>query len=81
MGQITEEVDNVSLNSKLERKIKDGEIAYFKYNKFSDIEKIGGGGFGEVYKADSHGTVVALKRFSVKKGLEQSCIDEFVKKV
>ena len=67
---------------KIEQKIKDGEITYFEYSEFHNVEKIGEGGFGKVYKADainhhSNGIeVVALKKF---KGLEKS--HKFVKEV
>ena len=43
--------------------INNGDIVYFEYDKFSNIDEIGRGGFGIVCKADltSMGLEVALK--------------------
>ena len=45
----------------IDNKIKDGDIIYFEYDKFSNVKKIARGGFGEVSKANLTSMVVALK--------------------
>ncbi|CAG8506413.1 897_t:CDS:2 [Funneliformis mosseae] len=48
----------------MEKKINDGDINYFKYDEFTNVEKVGNGAFGVVEKADwinGGSTQVALK--------------------
>ncbi|CAG8599305.1 16388_t:CDS:2 [Funneliformis caledonium] len=48
----------------MEKKINDGDINYFKYDEFKNVEKVGNGAFGVVEKADwinGGSTQVALK--------------------
>ena len=62
-----------SLRKWIDMKIKDGDINYFEYNNFSNIEKINEGAFGIVDRADwnNGGIRVALKRL-----LNNSMIDD-----
>ena len=56
-----------------EKNINGDGITHFEYNEFHNIEMIGEGGFGKVYKAEiisSHDhrvNVVALKKLKKKK--------------
>ena len=48
----------------IDKKIEDGDILYFEYSKFSNVDEIGKGAFGKVSSADYTNTKIALKRFS-----------------
>lgn len=68
----------------IKEKIKKGDINYFDYNEFNNIEKIDKGGFGIVSKATTNdGMQVALKSFINKKGsgIEENIIKNFIKEV
>ena len=41
-----------SLNEWVDLKIKDGDIIYFEYSEFSNVEKVGEGAFGIINRAD-----------------------------
>ncbi|GBC01762.1 hypothetical protein RclHR1_04320003 [Rhizophagus clarus] len=65
----------------IRKKIKDEDIHYFEYKEFNDIEEIGKGGFGVVYKAvTNYGMQVAFKGLIEKKTLkiEKDDIIKFV---
>src|ERR1051325_4818248 len=52
-----------SFNKWIDKKVNDDDINYFEYDEFSNVEKVGEGGFGVVNRADweSGGIKVALK--------------------
>ncbi|PKK64551.1 hypothetical protein RhiirC2_756530 [Rhizophagus irregularis] len=51
----------------LEQYIKKHDLKYYKYDEFNDIEEIGGGLVGKVYKANwkQNGKCLVLKSFSL----------------
>jgi serine/threonine protein kinase len=53
-------------------------INYHDYNEFQNIECIGSGGFGNVYRAnwESSNTVVALKSLKNGKGFMKEIVNE-----
>ena len=72
----------------IDDKIKNGDIDYFEYNKFSNIVVIGRGGFGKVSRADlnSTGLEVALKssiyeNSNIKENDDIDMLDDLVKEV
>jgi len=71
-----------SLKEWFETKVKDGDINHFDYKEFSEIEKIGVGGFGIVNRANwnNRGIKVALKVLS-NNSISKDDIDEFIKEV
>ena len=66
-----------SLKEWIDLKVEHEDINYFEYNSFSNIERIDGGAFGIVERADwiDGGIKVALKSL-----LNNSSIDESQKK-
>ena len=62
----------------IEQCIKQKHIKYYEYNKFSNIIKIGSGGFSHVYRANLKQKVFALKSFSVA---DNSLVKEIVSEV
>ena len=61
----------------IDMKVKDGDIDYFEYNNFSNIEIVDEGEFGVVKRADC--SVVGIK-VALKSLLNNSTIDEEQKK-
>ena len=62
----------------IEKCIKEKHIKHYDYKKFSNIIKIGNGGFGQVYRANLKQSVFALKSFSVA---DNSLVKEIVSEV
>ena len=52
-----------SLNEWIDLKVKEGDINFFEYDEFCNVEKVGEGAFGIVNRADwkSCGIKIALK--------------------
>ncbi|CAG8469554.1 21046_t:CDS:2 [Cetraspora pellucida] len=50
----------------LNKEVKNGNIFFYKYSLFSNIEAIGRGGFGSISSADYDGEKVALKNLNTK---------------
>ena len=71
-----------STNEWIDKKIKDGDIHYFEYNEFSNLEEVGQGAFGVVYRADwkNCGVKVALKTLKIRT-YNHSINDKFLKEV
>ncbi|CAG8673333.1 11912_t:CDS:1, partial [Ambispora gerdemannii] len=69
-------------NKWLETAISENQIKFFDYKGFIDINVIGHGAFGEVYKSKlkKDGRTFAMKCLYIKKGQskENSCI-QFIK--
>ena len=72
-----------SLKKWIEIKIEDGDINYFEYNDFRNIEKMNEGGFGVVYKADwnNGGIKVALKTLLNISMIDEAKKEKFLKEV
>jgi hypothetical protein len=76
-----------SVTNWINKKINDGYIQYFEYDKFSQIFKIGRGAFGKVSGAVLDNTeLVALKSFvyedsNIKEDELNRLDDEFIKEV
>ncbi|CAB4431192.1 unnamed protein product [Rhizophagus irregularis] len=72
-----------SVKEWIEEKIKNGNICYFEYYKFSQIIEIGKGRFGKVSKANLANKVVALKILISNNSEEEfnDVNDEFVKEL
>ena len=74
-----------SLNGWIEEKIRDKDITYFEYSKFTNISEVGIGGYGVVNKADLPDSRirVALKTLINSKNskVEKNDIKELVKEV
>ncbi|CAI2163881.1 1800_t:CDS:2 [Funneliformis geosporum] len=71
-------------NSKwLEQAIKEGHINFHEYENFSDVEVIGRGAFGEVYKAtwNNRGMIVALKSLlsPLEENVSPQLLNELIK--
>ena len=66
----------------IDNKIKNEVIIYFEYDKFSNIEEIGRGGYSKVSKADlaDMGYEVALKSYIYKEN-DIDRLNELVKEV
>ena len=58
---ITSTLEMTPLKEWIGIRVKNGEIDYFEYEDFKNIEKIGEGAFGVVNKADLNDSKVALK--------------------
>ena len=69
----------------LEKAIEEGHINFHAYDKFSDVEAVGKGAFGEVYKAswNNRGMVVALKSLlgTFTEGVDSNIFNEFINEV
>ncbi|CAG8689838.1 4178_t:CDS:2, partial [Racocetra persica] len=50
----------------LKKEVKNGNISFYNYSLFGDIETIGRGGFGFISSADYDGEKVALKNLKTK---------------
>ncbi|CAG8459774.1 6256_t:CDS:2 [Racocetra fulgida] len=50
----------------LKKEVENGNIFFYNYSLFSDIEAIGSGGFGLISSADYDGEKVALKNLKTK---------------
>ncbi|KAF0519663.1 kinase-like protein [Gigaspora margarita] len=72
-----------TLNESLKEIIKENKLYVFDYNEFTNFEKIGSGGFGEVQKAywKTRGYIVALKSLRVDIILGEKAIQEFIKEL
>jgi hypothetical protein len=71
-----------SLNEWIDKKIKDDNLYYFKYNKFNNVEIIGKGTFGMINKADwKNGINVALKVLENNPSINESDMNKFIKEV
>ncbi|GBB97330.1 hypothetical protein RclHR1_02970005 [Rhizophagus clarus] len=73
-----------SLNEWIDAKIKDGNIYYVEYNEFSDVRKIGKGGFGIIESAywENSGIKIALKTLiNNNSSVDENSMDEFVKEL
>ncbi|GES80191.1 kinase-like domain-containing protein [Rhizophagus clarus] len=72
-----------SLNEWIDTKIKDGNIDYVEYNEFSDVKKIGEGGFGIVESAywENCGIKIALKTLINNSSVDENSMNEFVKEL
>ncbi|GES97471.1 kinase-like domain-containing protein [Rhizophagus clarus] len=66
----------------IKQKIEDEDILYFEYGKFIEFEKIGKGGFGDVYKAETiDEKKVALKCLRKSSKIEENVLKDFVKEL
>jgi serine/threonine protein kinase len=67
----------------LKERLKDGNINYFEYDDFSDIEKIGEGGFAVVERANwiDGGIEVVLKTIEGSTIDEENVLKEVIKEV
>ncbi|GBC05823.1 hypothetical protein RclHR1_06450001 [Rhizophagus clarus] len=67
----------------IEEKIKNEYVHYFEYDNFSQIDKIGSGSFGEVYKASlANRGLVALKMiFNEHLNIEDDVINKFIEEL
>ena len=81
-----EETENSSKNiNEWAKWIEDGIdkefINHYNYNEFQDIQPVGYGGFGKVYRAnwESSNTVVALKR--IENNVKSCVMKEIVNEV
>ncbi|GBB84214.1 hypothetical protein RclHR1_10830005 [Rhizophagus clarus] len=72
-----------SFNEWIDTKIKDGNIDYTEYSEFSDVEKIGEGGFGIVKSAKwkNYGIKIALKTLINNSSVDENSMNEFVKEL
>lgn len=76
---------NNTINNEWIQWIEDGiageYINYHDYNEFHDMERIGTGGFGEVYRAnlESSNTVVALKSLTSGNNNMKEIVNEVLK--
>lgn len=72
-----------SLNEWIDLKIKDGDINYFEYDEFTNIEKVGEGAFGIVNRADwkSGEIKVALKVLTRHSTVGENNMKKFLKEV
>ena len=61
----------------IEQCIKEKHIKYYDHKKFNNIEVIGTGGFGKVFKANRKQQDFALKSFN----LDNSTVKEIVSEV
>ena len=62
----------------IEQCIKEKHIKHYDYKKFSNIVKIGSGGFGQVYRANLKQSVFALKSFNE---VDNSLVKEIISEV
>ena len=62
----------------LEKEINNEHVDYFEYSEFNNIQPIGNGGFGSVFRADwkSTGTTLALKSFNNQKSTLKELVNE-----
>ena len=62
----------------LEKEIANGQLDYFEYSKFKNIQPIGNGAFGSVFRADqkSTDTTFALKSFNNQKSTLKELVNE-----
>jgi hypothetical protein len=76
-------VNMTSLNEWIETKIKDGDINYFEYEEFTNMEKVGEGAFGVVNRADwkSGEIKVALKVLTRHSTVDEHNMKKFLKEV
>ena len=73
-----------SLSEWIDEKVNDNVINYFNYGEFSNIEKIGVGGFGVVNRANwnNRGIKVALKIVLLNdSSISQDDVNEFIREV
>ena len=72
-----------SLKEWIDLKIKDGDIVYFEYSEFSEVEKIGQGGFGIIERAHwkSGGITVALKILTKNPSINEDNMNRLFKEV
>ncbi|CAB4392655.1 unnamed protein product [Rhizophagus irregularis] len=72
-----------SLNEWIDLKIKDGDINYFEYDEFTNIEKVGEGAFGIVNRADwkSGEIKVALKVLTRHSTVGENNMKKFLKEL
>jgi hypothetical protein len=68
-----------TLKKWIDMKIKDGDIDYFEYNKFSNIEEISKGGFGIVKSACWN--IDALKSLLNDLTIDENQKENFLKEV
>ena len=67
----------------IDMKIEYGDINYFEYNNFSNVEKVDEGGFGIVKRADwsDGGIKVALKSLLNNSTIDENQKENFLKEV
>ncbi|RIA87873.1 kinase-like domain-containing protein [Glomus cerebriforme] len=72
-----------SLNEWIETKVRDGDITYFEYDEFINLEKTGEGAFGTVKKADwrSGGIKIALKVLANNPSINEDNMNKFLKEL
>ena len=72
-----------SLKEWIDMKIEDGDINYFEYSDFNNIEKIGNGAFGIVNRANwnNGGIKVALKGLLNNSTIDEDQKENFFKEV
>ncbi|GBC03027.1 hypothetical protein RclHR1_04940007 [Rhizophagus clarus] len=69
-----------SLNDWIEKKTKDDNLFYFKYNKFTNVEIVGKETFGTINKADwKNGINVALKVLRNNPSVNENDVNKFIK--
>ncbi|KAF0558628.1 kinase-like protein [Gigaspora margarita] len=67
----------------LEKSISNGHIKYLEYNKFTNPENIGTGGFGNVdkYEWKDCELTVALKCLKINSSLNEKILEDFIKEL
>src|SRR5436853_15322 len=72
--------EQVNWTNWIEESIKNRHIKYYEYKHFSNIQEIGVGGFGKIYRANwkNSDQYLALKSF---KNLDNASVKELVREV
>ena len=77
MSNVTNNKDSYSPDW-LEKAIDNEHLDYFEYSEFKNIQPIGNGAFGSVFRADWKGTdtTFALKSFNNQKSTLKELVNE-----
>lgn len=72
----------LSFNEWTDKKIKDDNLYFFKYNKFTNVEIVEKGTFRTISKADwKNGISVALKILENNPSINENDMNKFIKEV